>query len=263
MEDPALAKGIVKREIIRIVSPGTVTDSSVLDPGSNNYLMCISAGRTGQKVQETGCAVLDLSTGAFMVSEYDGNDRTGWLQDEYARFSRQVLLHSARNTKTKASEARLEQVSSAFVEPPSRRLREERPNSCGRSSSACTLSGLSVSARPSGGGTGGRGAAQLYPGAKKTDISHITRIGYLEKTRSWRWMRLLDQSRAYEDDPGADARREPAVGAGSDKATGREPASEKLARSAADFEGDHRSSGQDPRAVFGSTGADGAQGRDF
>lgn len=60
MEDPALAKGIVKREIIRIVSPGTVTDSSVLDPGSNNYLMCISAGRTGQKVQENGCAVLDL-----------------------------------------------------------------------------------------------------------------------------------------------------------------------------------------------------------
>jgi DNA mismatch repair protein MutS len=40
MEDPALAKGLVRREIVRVVTPGTVTESSMLDETKNNYLAC-------------------------------------------------------------------------------------------------------------------------------------------------------------------------------------------------------------------------------
>ena len=41
MEDPALAKGLVKREIIRVITPGTVTESSMLEEGKNNYIACV------------------------------------------------------------------------------------------------------------------------------------------------------------------------------------------------------------------------------
>jgi len=62
VEDPKEAKGLVKRDVVRIVTPGTVVDDSVLDPGANNYLAAVfpvsEAGRFG-------LAFLDLSTGEF------------------------------------------------------------------------------------------------------------------------------------------------------------------------------------------------------
>ena len=64
VEDPKLAKGIVKREIARIITPGTVVDSSVLSPNQNNYLAALSVGKNNY-----GLAVLDISTGDFRVTE--------------------------------------------------------------------------------------------------------------------------------------------------------------------------------------------------
>ena len=63
MEDPATAKGIVEREITRIVTPGTVTDSIMLDESRNNYMACIygEAGRYG-------LGFCDVSTGAFFAT---------------------------------------------------------------------------------------------------------------------------------------------------------------------------------------------------
>ena len=63
MEDPAQAKGIVEREITRIVTPGTVTESCMLDESRNNYMACIygEAGRFG-------LAFCDVSTGAFFAT---------------------------------------------------------------------------------------------------------------------------------------------------------------------------------------------------
>ncbi|MFH1399075.1 MAG: DNA mismatch repair protein MutS [Candidatus Woesearchaeota archaeon] len=69
MEDPKLAKGVVKRDVVRVVTPGTVIDSGVLDERSNNYIMSIY-----QIGENNGVAVVDLSTGEFIVSlgEIDG-----------------------------------------------------------------------------------------------------------------------------------------------------------------------------------------------
>ena len=69
MEDPALAKGLVKRDIIRIVTPGTVTESSMLVESRNNYYVCVY-GEAG----EFGLCFCDVSTGAFSATSISGSD---------------------------------------------------------------------------------------------------------------------------------------------------------------------------------------------
>lgn len=64
MEDPKLAKGIVKRQITRVITPGTVIDNSVLSPERNNFLVGLAA-----KGDAFGLACLDISTGEFKVTE--------------------------------------------------------------------------------------------------------------------------------------------------------------------------------------------------
>ncbi len=64
VEDPAKAKGLVKRDVVRVITPGVVVDTEILDPKSNNFLMALSfcQGRYG-------IAHLDISTGTFRVTE--------------------------------------------------------------------------------------------------------------------------------------------------------------------------------------------------
>jgi len=62
LEDPKLAKGVVKRDIVRIVTPGTLTDDALLERKADNYLACLHHRR-----DETGLACVELSTGAFWV----------------------------------------------------------------------------------------------------------------------------------------------------------------------------------------------------
>ncbi len=64
MEDPALAKGLVKRDVVRVITAGTVTDPSMLDEKTNNYLMSIFIDHT-----HAGIAFADVSTGEFFVAE--------------------------------------------------------------------------------------------------------------------------------------------------------------------------------------------------
>ena len=66
VEDPAAAKGIVKREVIRIVTPGTVTSQAMLKENENNYLACIYTCKEGGAI-----AYCDISTGELCVTEQD------------------------------------------------------------------------------------------------------------------------------------------------------------------------------------------------
>ena len=70
VEDPKKAKGIVKREVIRVITPGTVTDPNILDTKSNNYLASIS-----QIDGRYGLAHVDLSTGEFSVTELETENK--------------------------------------------------------------------------------------------------------------------------------------------------------------------------------------------
>ena len=67
MEDPSKAKGLVKREVIRVVTPGTVLDTALLDDKSNNWLVAVV--REGDRY---GVATVDGSTGDFIVTELEG-----------------------------------------------------------------------------------------------------------------------------------------------------------------------------------------------
>ncbi|MFW6677831.1 DNA mismatch repair protein MutS [Lacrimispora sp. AGF001] len=78
MEDPKQAKGLVKREVIRVVTPGTITSAQALDETKNNYLMgVVYIG------EAFGIAVTDISTGDFMVTEVDSVRE---LNDEINKF---------------------------------------------------------------------------------------------------------------------------------------------------------------------------------
>jgi DNA mismatch repair protein MutS len=83
VEDPKKAKGVVKREVVRVVSPGTLTDAAYLDAREPAFLMAV-AGLGGGADAVVGAAVLDLSTGEFSVAEYRGRDGRLALGDDVA-----------------------------------------------------------------------------------------------------------------------------------------------------------------------------------
>ena len=70
VEDPKQAKGIVKRQVVKVITPGLVVDTESLTPKENNYLLCLVAGGGSR----WGLAYLDLSTGEFRVTEMAGID---------------------------------------------------------------------------------------------------------------------------------------------------------------------------------------------
>ncbi len=90
-EDPALAKGIVKREVSRIISPGVVIDHQLLDDKSNLYVAAISRHDKG-KTNSFGLSFLDLSTGEFFVGEFPEVANEDPLLDQLTRMNPAELL---------------------------------------------------------------------------------------------------------------------------------------------------------------------------
>ncbi len=80
VEDPKTAKGVVKREITRIITPGTVTEDSILESAANNFVASFVPGKNGY----FGLALLDLSTGNFVVEALPGKSQ---LTDAFVRYS--------------------------------------------------------------------------------------------------------------------------------------------------------------------------------
>ena len=88
-EDPAQAKGIVTRDVIRVITPGTVTESSMLDEGRSNYLAAVYLDRNGGAV-----SFADVSTGEFCVSSFE-EDALSHILNELGRFSPREAVLSA------------------------------------------------------------------------------------------------------------------------------------------------------------------------
>ncbi|MBO4882050.1 MAG: DNA mismatch repair protein MutS [Lachnospiraceae bacterium] len=84
VEDPKLAKGLVKREVIKVVTPGTNMNMLALDSGRNNYLMCICYQDNG-----TGVSIVDISIGEFLVSELSSPNE---INDFMSRFAPSELI---------------------------------------------------------------------------------------------------------------------------------------------------------------------------
>src|ERR1051325_3469745 len=73
VEDPKLARGIVRREVVRIVTPGVILDEEQLEAKASHYLAAIEPGEKGR----FGFAVLDVSTGDFRAAVLEGEDALG------------------------------------------------------------------------------------------------------------------------------------------------------------------------------------------
>jgi DNA mismatch repair protein MutS len=89
MEDPRLAKKLVRREVTRVVTPGTAADST-LSSEENNFLAALA--QTGDRV---GFAALDLSTGEFRATEFRGEDAAQRIQDELQQLRPKEVLYGS------------------------------------------------------------------------------------------------------------------------------------------------------------------------
>ncbi|CCQ91973.1 DNA mismatch repair protein mutS [Nitrospina gracilis 3/211] len=86
MEDPKQTKGLVRREVVRVITPGTVLDDNLLDPKSHHFLVSLYFGK-----EQTGLAALDMSTGLFKVTELPPSAEN-LLQDELAKLDPKEIL---------------------------------------------------------------------------------------------------------------------------------------------------------------------------
>ena len=87
VEDPKQARGIVKRDVVRIVTPGTVLDHASLDEKRNHYIMAVYTSKSG-----CGLAVCDVSTGEFQTTEFPSVLIKEKIMDEMVRFSPAELI---------------------------------------------------------------------------------------------------------------------------------------------------------------------------
>lgn len=91
LEDPKLVKGLVKRDVVRIITPGTVIEGSMLDDAVNNYLCCICRNE-----KETGLCFADVSTAEFHLTSIKGENAQEQIIDKLSAYQpREVLVNSS------------------------------------------------------------------------------------------------------------------------------------------------------------------------
>jgi DNA mismatch repair protein MutS len=134
-EDPAEAKrrgpkSVVRREVVRLVTPGTITEDRLLDPASANLLLAIGRRKTGEGASAYGLAAIDISTGRFSLSEVPAGDLAGAI----ARHDpREIVLSEAIHADPalariwQESRAAIVPLAQAELEPAAaeRRVREQ------------------------------------------------------------------------------------------------------------------------------------------
>lgn len=111
MEDPSTAKGIVRRDVVRIVTPGTVIESNMLDETQNNFL-CSIFFRDGA----AGVCFADVSTGAMHLTDIDGKMCENKIINELARFMPSEIIFNREASSLKAVKAFINDKCSALVE---------------------------------------------------------------------------------------------------------------------------------------------------
>lgn len=169
MEDPKLAKGIVKREVIRVVTPGTNLNPQSLDEGKNNYLMGIYySGDT------FGIAAVDVTTGDYYVTEVDEARKAS---DELTKFTPSELVCNGAFFMSGVDTEDCKNRMRTAIESLDERFFDT--SACERALMSHfkvgTLAGLGLSDFPSG--TIAAGAVMQYlKETQKTSMEHITRI---------------------------------------------------------------------------------------
>jgi len=172
MEDPRTAKGVVKREVVRVVTPATQLEPDALEAGETSFVMAIEPGATS-----IGVAWLEPTTGEFALAEWDGPARTERLRDEIgATRPREILVRAG---------AALPEWMSDPAQPEARIPRapmEDRAFDLDRARrellahfGVATLEAFGCESLPRG--TAAAGAALRYlRDTQKRDIAHVTAL---------------------------------------------------------------------------------------
>lgn len=122
MEDPALAKGLVKREVVRVLTPGTVIENSMLNEGRNNFLASVYF--TGESA---GVCFIDVSTGSVNLTELAAPALPDKIINEIGRFMpSEIVFNSASSSLTKVfsfisnkTEALAQELGDNYFDPQS------------------------------------------------------------------------------------------------------------------------------------------------
>ncbi|MHA1927137.1 MAG: DNA mismatch repair protein MutS, partial [Candidatus Thorarchaeota archaeon] len=97
VEEASQAKGLVKREVVRIITPGTILESDMLEATSNNFLVSLV-----QHEKTIGIAAVDVSTGEFLATQFDASITSDKTMNEIARLSPvELLLPDSLSKKNK------------------------------------------------------------------------------------------------------------------------------------------------------------------
>ena len=170
MEDPATAKGIVERDITRIVTPGTVTESCMLDENRNNYIGCIY-----EEGGKFGLSFCDVSTGAFFVTTCADVQN---VASELGRFAPSEVMRGGKGS-------RCETIDDALFRRLNCCVNEERSGQFDYSEAEAVLErhfGTSMAALGLGGMDTAITAAgtllQLLLQVQKNDLAHIRELQY-------------------------------------------------------------------------------------
>ncbi|MBU1709544.1 MAG: DNA mismatch repair protein MutS [Proteobacteria bacterium] len=167
VEDPKTATGVVKREVVRVITPGLVTDDQILDDKSNRYLAAVCLKTTW------GLSILDLSTGEFLVTERQGMDE---LLDELQRMApSELLLEETIDEKNAAAFSVALPEICLTRRPATIFQRDNAKETLLDHFKTANLAGFGCEHMKSGVAAAGALLAYLHE-TQKTDLSHVEKI---------------------------------------------------------------------------------------
>ena len=173
IEDPRKAKGLVRREVVRVVSPGTLTDASYLEAREPAFLMAIVPAAGGG----FGAALLDVSTGEFTTAEYLGSDSTQAVLDELAVLRpREIIAPAGCDELASLVETLRLPARVTWLEPWPFEIERARRSLLDQLRTH-SLQGYGLEDRAAA--TGAAGAlVQYLRDTQKADLAHIREISY-------------------------------------------------------------------------------------
>ena len=174
VEDARKAKGLVRREVVRVVSPGTLTDAAYLDAREPAFLMALSPAGDRTKGRAVGAALLDLSTGEFTAAEYASDDLQA-LADEIAVLKpREIIVPAETPALPATANVPVTPLEAwAFDDEQARRTLVDQLRVGG-------LEGFGLDRRPAAVSAAGALVHYLRT-TQKADLAHVRTIGFRQR----------------------------------------------------------------------------------
>ena len=178
LEDPAAAKGLVRRDIIRVVTPGTVTDASCLDEKSSNFICAVYADS-----RSAGIAFCDITTGRAHLTAFTGKERMEHAVNELGRFSpAEAVLNDGAYSETALTAALREKFRCRVERAGERRFLLPAAERSVRKQFGDEAWSRLPAAVPAAAMALGGLLDYLYE-TQKTDLSYINDLDYYEQGR--------------------------------------------------------------------------------